>query len=177
MKQLTLAVILLALAFGTAAAQDGHKENAKDASTTTAKLICPVTGEDADPEVTYDHEGKTYSFCCEGCVSRFKKDPAKFIKASEKKQFDPCDHPEGEKEGHAHETAAPDNGKAVINTGKDLSAKIVNTICPVMNEEVDPKVTTVSYKGKVYGFCCKSCIKKFANDPEKYLKKLKGEQS
>lgn len=52
------------------------------------------------------------------------------------------------------------------------SAKIFNTICPVMGEEVDPDVKTVTYNDKVYGFCCKSCIKKFSNNPEKYAAKL-----
>ncbi len=47
-----------------------------------------------------------------------------------------------------------------------------NTICPVMGEEVDPDVKTVSYNGKEYGFCCKSCIKKFSKNPEKYAAKL-----
>lgn len=50
--------------------------------------------------------------------------------------------------------------------------KIWNAYCPVMGEEVDPEVQTVEYKGKVIGFCCKSCIKKFQKDPEKYLKNL-----
>ncbi|NPV10979.1 MAG: YHS domain-containing protein [Ignavibacteria bacterium] len=41
-----------------------------------------------------------------------------------------------------------------------------------MGEPVDPEVQTVEYNGKVIGFCCKSCIKKFKKDPEKYLKNL-----
>lgn len=47
-----------------------------------------------------------------------------------------------------------------------------NTICPVMGEEVDNTVKTVVYNNKEYGFCCKSCIKKFEKNPEKYSKKL-----
>ncbi len=50
--------------------------------------------------------------------------------------------------------------------------KIWNAYCPVMGEPVDPEVQTVEYKGKIIGFCCKSCIKKFKKDPEKYLKNL-----
>lgn len=52
------------------------------------------------------------------------------------------------------------------------STKIWNTVCPVMGDEVDPEVKTVPYNGKVYGFCCKGCIKKFSNNPEKYAAKL-----
>lgn len=50
--------------------------------------------------------------------------------------------------------------------------QIWNKHCPIMGEEVDPKVQTVEYKGKVIGFCCKKCIKKFNSNPEKYLKHL-----
>ena len=173
MKHVCLAASLMLFVAATVWAQDVNKDKPATESAKTIKLICPVTGEDADPDVTYDHDGKTYSFCCEGCVAKFKKDPVKYIKASAKKNFDPCDHAEGNHDGHAHEAVAPagDEAKGVINTGKDFSDKIVNTMCPVMNEEVDKKVTTVSYKGDVYGFCCKSCIKKFAENPEKYLKK------
>ncbi len=40
---------------------------------------CPVSGDKANPEVTYEHEGKTYGFCCKGCVKKFQKNPGKFI--------------------------------------------------------------------------------------------------
>jgi YHS domain-containing protein len=47
-----------------------------------------------------------------------------------------------------------------------------NKICPVTGEEVDPETLTVEYKGKVIGFCCPGCDKKFKKDPEKYIKNL-----
>ena len=49
--------------------------------------------------------------------------------------------------------------------------KPVNTICPVSAEEIDPEIT-VKYKDKTYAVCCKSCLKKFNKDPEKYVSKL-----
>jgi len=51
--------------------------------------------------------------------------------------------------------------------------KPVNTICPVMGEEIenDTSYKTV-YKGKVIGFCCPACLEKFKEDPEKYIEKL-----
>jgi P-type Cu+ transporter len=159
------AIVLIAFFITTAAtfAQDAAKGDLKKAkSEEISQKICPVTGENADPEVSYAYNGKTYYFCCNGCVKKFKADPAKYIKASEAKKFDACTD---------HAAAAKiDDSKPVINTGKDMSAKIVNTTCPVMGEEVDKAVTTVSYKGNVYGFCCKACIKKFAANPDKYLK-------
>lgn len=51
------------------------------------------------------------------------------------------------------------------------SDKAFNTVCPVSGEEIDPEVT-YAYNGKTYALCCKSCLKKFKNDPEKYIGKL-----
>jgi len=47
-----------------------------------------------------------------------------------------------------------------------------NTVCPVQGEKVDPKVKTVKYEGKEYGFCCNGCDAKFQKDPAKYAKNL-----
>jgi YHS domain-containing protein len=49
----------------------------------------------------------------------------------------------------------------------------INKMCAVEHDDpVDPAVT-VEYKGKVIGFCCKDCVPKFKEDPEKYMKDLK----
>ena len=53
------------------------------------------------------------------------------------------------------------------------SATPINKFCAVEHEdEVDPKVTTV-YNGKIIGFCCKDCVPKFKQDPERYMASLK----
>ena len=44
--------------------------------------------------------------------------------------------------------------------------------CPVMGGDIDKKEYT-DYKGRRVYFCCASCTKKFAEDPEKYLQKIK----
>ena len=49
--------------------------------------------------------------------------------------------------------------------------KAINTTCPVSNEDIDDPVK-VEYKGKTYALCCKTCLKKFQKDPEKYMKKM-----
>ena len=46
------------------------------------KVVCAVTGETmlkSQVKATYEYEGKTYYFCCEGCKEKFVKDPAKYI--------------------------------------------------------------------------------------------------
>ena len=65
---------------------DQHKMGEKDKNTekTHDLGICPVMKEKATKEYSYVHEGKTYYFCCAGCVEEFKKDPEKYSKIAEK---------------------------------------------------------------------------------------------
>lgn len=45
---------------------------------------CPVSGEKLDGSegepVKYTYLGKEYTFCCSGCVKKFKSEPIKYIK-------------------------------------------------------------------------------------------------
>src|SRR3990167_2197514 len=49
-----------------------------------------------------------------------------------------------------------------------------NKICPVSGENIDEKAV-YEYQGKIYHFCCSSCIEDFKKDPEKYIKKVEEE--
>ncbi|MCZ7649243.1 MAG: TRASH domain-containing protein [Planctomycetota bacterium] len=52
--------------------------------------LCPVSGDEADTEITATVGGKTYAFCCKGCAASFKKDPGKFlVGADEAAQAEP----------------------------------------------------------------------------------------
>ncbi len=56
----------------------------------------------------------------------------------------------------------------VVNVG--------NKICPVSGEKIDDKMkTTYEYEGKIYNFCCASCVDDFKKDPQKYIKKVEQE--
>lgn len=59
-----------------------------------------------------------------------------------------------------------DSGVANVN------AEPWNKVCPVMGNKINPKIGTVSYEGKAYGFCCAGCDAKFAKNPAKYSKNL-----
>lgn len=48
-------------------------------------------------------------------------------------------------------------------------------LCPVMGDPVDFGVSTMTDDGPVY-FCCKSCIKKFEKDPDKYAEKTAAQR-
>jgi YHS domain-containing protein len=54
---------------------------------------------------------------------------------------------------------------------KVVDPQPVNSVCPVSGEEIDSEITA-TYNGKTYAVCCKSCLKKFNKDPEKYVAKL-----
>ncbi len=63
-------------------------------------------------------------------------------------------------------------------TGQAATAEPANKgeLCPVSGEEVDAKGgIAYEYKGKVYHFCCASCVADFKKDPEKYIKKMKDD--
>jgi len=51
---------------------------------------------------------------------------------------------------------------------------IVQKICPVMGEPIDPNVYT-EYEGRRIYFCCQSCKATFEKNPEKYVAKVDEE--
>ncbi len=95
MKNLLFLVMILFLGAGfslNSFAQEQSKDDKKEIKTEqksdeTAKvedgkpfnIVCPVSGEDVDQEVTYTYNGKTYALCCKNCLKKFKKDPEKYI--------------------------------------------------------------------------------------------------
>lgn len=49
---------------------------------------------------------------------------------------------------------------------------MTNTQCPVMKGERAKDKFFVDYEGQRIRLCCKSCIKRFSKNPEKYLAEL-----
>lgn len=48
--------------------------------------LCPITGEKASEQYSYEYKGKTYFFCCPACIAPFKTDPEKYT--AKMKSFD-----------------------------------------------------------------------------------------
>jgi hypothetical protein len=88
MKQYLLAASAAALiSVGLLFAADPKKDEApkKPATQPTTKpapvsnKFCPIEPEHGiDKDVTYVWNGRTYAFCCEGCIDEFKKNPEKY---------------------------------------------------------------------------------------------------
>lgn len=83
-------------------------------------------------------------------------------------------------EGHDHarpaakKAAEAKPGKEVPAARKVTAAEIgKQAVCPVTGEKLKVAEDTISmsYKGKVYYFCCAGCDKSFVKDPEKYAAK------
>lgn len=94
MKRLILSAALLVLAAGCNQGNTQPPEQSnKAAMPTTAPATqassaqqpinkyCAVNrDEEVDPSVTYLYQGKVIGFCCDDCIPKFKKDPAKYMK-------------------------------------------------------------------------------------------------
>lgn len=69
-----------------------------------------------------------------------------------------------------------DRGKSDKTEGASNTAKSKEPVelptCPVMNEPVNFRVSTMTNEGPVY-FCCEMCIRKFKEKPEKYADAVK----
>jgi len=63
--------------------------------------------------------------------------------------------------------------RPTTNPATHPAGKAVNAFCPVETaDEVDPRVT-ITYEGKVIGFCCTDCLRDFQKDPKKYMREQK----
>ncbi|NIP78972.1 MAG: YHS domain-containing protein, partial [Gemmatimonadetes bacterium] len=50
--------------------------------TTAVDPVCHMTVDVDGALHTYEHEGRTYYFCCGGCRTRFAEDPETYLAAS-----------------------------------------------------------------------------------------------
>lgn len=57
------------------------KEEAPPVAETAVDPVCGMSVEIAGAIHTFEHEGRTYYFCCGGCRTRFSRDPARYLVA------------------------------------------------------------------------------------------------
>lgn len=93
MKTVLTLLLVVLVSFGIGYTQEHHGHNQHEEADAVSQAnpisedlgICPVMGGKANKESSYYYEGKTYYFCCPGCISKFKEDPEKYI--AKKKEF------------------------------------------------------------------------------------------
>jgi YHS domain-containing protein len=65
---------------------------------------------------------------------------------------------------------------ATTDTVSQEAVNVGNKVCPVSGEKIDEKLkATYEYEGKIYNFCCTSCVDDFKKDPDKYIKEVNEE--
>lgn len=104
MRRLVVFTSILLLIAGVAyAAENAHTEQVKAAENAGDK-ICPVSGEkiEENTKLQYEYKGKTYDFCCPGCLEEFKKNPEKYIRKMEKEEEGKQEHSTPGKHKHNH---------------------------------------------------------------------------
>jgi Cu+-exporting ATPase len=109
-----------------------------------AVYVDPVCGMSTNEPDTYRelvHNNKTYYFCSDHCLTKFKTNPAGFIKSVED------------------------------NTDKDAYVPPLTFQDPICGmKTVDPDAyQPYGYNGKTYYFCSDHCLTKFKTDPEGYI--------
>jgi YHS domain-containing protein len=62
--------------------------------------------------------------------------------------------------------------------GMCAAEDVGNKICPVTGDKINEEAkTTYEYKDKTYNFCCPMCIGEFKKNPEKYIEKIKEQET
>lgn len=155
---------------------------------------CPVMGETINFSVkTMTDDGPVY-FCCDMCIPKFKKDPAKYAEklAAQRTALEKLDRvqvscPVDGKSVDGKLTAEV-GGHSIAFCSKHCQAKYTEhpgafkakladsytyqTRCPVSGEKIQPDSFTDLSTGQRIYFCCGNCSSKLLKDPAKYAPKL-----
>ena len=69
-------------------AEDNLKEDALVNPSEFQDPICGMTTDDPDAYQPYEHNGKTYHFCSDHCLTKFKTDPEGYISGKKQEHTD-----------------------------------------------------------------------------------------
>lgn len=112
----------------------------------------PVCGMNVNPDTAkarWEHEGKTYYFCCAGCAQKFQQEPTRFVSGSV-----PASRP----------TIMAAAGLTVLTEGP----KEKDPVCGMM-VNAQKAAVKAEHARKTYYFCSTRCAERFQTDPEKFL--------
>lgn len=158
---------------------------------------CPVMGEPIDFAVMEKTDDGPVYFCCKMCIKDYRAKPEKFAKKVAAQREALAALPKVQVTCPI--TGRPVDQKAVYEKDGDKTyfcckmclskftqdpgkykEKLADcftyqTKCPVMGEEIDPKVSTTLYNGLKLYYCCARCDKKFRENPAKYVANLEAQ--
>jgi YHS domain-containing protein len=121
---------------------------------------------------TVDYAGKTFYFCSDECVGRFRKEPAKYLKEAGPSAKKETPKPVPMARGGLERTAA-----ATADTPKEASAKSddlpIDPVCGMLVDPAEAKSAgrVSEHKGRTYYFCADMCKKRFDANPAAFLAK------
>lgn len=158
-------------------------------------MVCTVQGEhDADLELYRDYAGARFYFCCNECVVKYDKEPAKWVKTSRERKgvttaeflFDPVSGAKVRKE-RARGTSDFQGIRFFFTSAANKQAfdkeparfgklpEKESLTCPVMNEPVRSYAQAdsfVDFEGVRYWMCCASCFDPMRRDPQRFASKV-----
>lgn len=123
---------------------------------------------------TVDHGGKTYYFCSDECVGKFRKEPAKYLKeagpAAKKEMPKPAPMAHGGNEKGAMPAAAGPPPKEASAKSDEIP---IDPVCGMVVDPAEAKAAgrVSEHKGKTYYFCADMCKKRFDANPGAFLAK------
>jgi heavy metal translocating P-type ATPase len=117
--------------------------------------VCGMTVK-ANPEKSAEYDGKTWYFCSNGCVAKFKANPTAYL--AKTLGTAPADHA-----CCAHDHAASHTPAPVVESDKPYT----DPVCG-MKAAADPS-KSATHAGTTYYFCSQHCVTKFRANPEQYL--------
>ncbi len=171
-----------------------EEKNADKASAAAVK--CPVMDTPVNFLMSSETPDGPVFFCCARCLDKYRANPEKYASQAVAQRKALVDLPKVQ-------VACPVSGKGV-DTKKFVerdeekiffccgncvkkfekdpdrykvglaNSYTYQTLCPVMEKEINPSVFMETRAGKVY-FCCKMCDEKLVSNPEKYLPNLKAQ--
>lgn len=187
---LALAAVLLP---GIALAGPGH-DHGKSAKKLKPLPNCPIMDEPINLAVSTATDDGPVFFCCEGCVKKFGKNPAKYASKVSEQRAALADRPKVQTTCPV--TGEPVDQKVSIDAGgkkvffccqgcsskyksdpRKYSSALANSYtfqatCPVMGHAIDPASFTKLADGRKIYYCCPGCDSKLFEKPAKYAKHL-----
>lgn len=106
-----------------------------------------VLGGEMGDAVDFIYKNRLVRFCCKGCIKKFNKDPNRYMAELNAATI------------KAQVKAYP--FKTCMISGDELGGEMGDVVDHVAG-------------GRLVRFCCKMCVKKFKQDPAKYISKLEA---
>jgi Cu+-exporting ATPase len=119
--------------------------------------VCGMTVQPDTAAAAHQYEGKTYYFCSQGCLEKFRADPASYLT--------PIAPPPRSMTGHRGGKPLPMVGQS---PSSDKSSRVIDPVCG-MTVDPDTAAGSSTHEGTTYSFCSQSCLDRFRADPRRYL--------